>query len=246
MDEDPPFTLMGFVGGLAVGGVIAGCLTLAVFALVTSLIHRRDGAPPSPEPGTYFALGEAPPTPRGSVEPSPGSGPRATSTPTEIPASPTAEVTPTARSTSIPTPTIEPTQETPPTETPAPPPETPVPTVEAPTATRPPVVPTATPSPPDLAVRQVTRLPGGTVRVVVSNVGGDLVGFPVTVIVADQTTRSELLQGGVGLRAGDSVTLESRAFTVTDPMTVIVTVDPSQAVRDADRSNNSISVLLGP
>ena len=116
--------------------------------------------------------------------------------------------------------------------------------MEPPTPTRLPA--TATPRPPDLAVQQVTRLPNGTVRAVIANLGGDLVGFAVQVIVADATTRSESIQAGVGLAAGQAITVQTSGFTVPAEMTVTVTADPAFSIRDADRSNNSVSIVLSP
>jgi uncharacterized protein YraI len=101
---------------------------------------------------------------------------------------------------------------------------------------------------PDLLVTGVSRLPDGRVRVVVSNKGaGDLVGHQVMVVVADPTTRSETLRAsGIGLRAGEAVTLESDTFVVTQPTSVIATADPSYSFPDADRSNNTMTVSLAP
>ena len=66
-------------------------------------------------------------------------------------------------------------------------------------------------------------------------------------IVADPTTRSEILRApGTGLRAGESITLESDSFLVTDPTSVIATVDPSFSYPDGDRSNNTLTITLAP
>ena len=111
--------------------------------------------------------------------------------------------------------------------------------------------PTSTPrpsGPPDLAVTAASRLSDGRVRVTIINRGsGDLVGHQVMAIVADPTTRSETLRApGTGLRAGESITLESDSFLVTEPTPVIATVDPSFSYPDGDRSNNTLTVSLGP
>lgn len=110
---------------------------------------------------------------------------------------------------------------------------------------------TGTPRPagqPDLLVTRTSRLPDGRVQVVVTNKGpADLVGHRVAVVVADPTTRSEMLQAaGTGLRAGESITLESDSFLVTAPTSVIATVDPSYSYPDSDRSNNTLTSSLGP
>lgn len=136
--------------------------------------------------------------------------------PTEVPASSTPLITPT------------------PSNTPA---VTVTPTVQ----------PTRIPGPPDLAVQHVSRLSDGRIQAVIINKGeGNLSGFAVSVVVSDATTRSELLSGGVGLQSGASVTVESSSFTVTQPTMVTVTVDPAATVKDADRTNNSMSVALSP
>lgn len=103
------------------------------------------------------------------------------------------------------------------------------------------------PSPPDLTASRVSRLNDGRIQVVVTNRGGDLVGFQVFVIVADPTTRSEQLRSpGAGLKGGESVTLESDNFTVTEPTSVIVTIDPSFSINDSNRANNSSTTMLAP
>lgn len=90
-------------------------------------------------------------------------------------------------------------------------------------------------------------LPGGRIRAVITNKGaGDVTGFAISAVVFDQTTRSELLNGGTGLKAGASAVVESSNFTITEPTTVTVTVDPSASIKDANRANNSLSVLLTP
>lgn len=110
---------------------------------------------------------------------------------------------------------------------------------------------TSTPRPagqPDLMVSRTTRLADGRVQVVVTNKGsGDLVGHQVMAVVADPTTRSETLRAaGTGLRAGESVTLESDSFLVTASTSVIATVDPSYSYPDSDRSNNTLTSTLAP
>jgi uncharacterized protein YraI len=109
---------------------------------------------------------------------------------------------------------------------------------------------TTTPRPatsPDLTVSRASRLPDGRVQVVVTNNGGDLVGHQVMVVVADPTTRSEILRAsGPGLAGGASITLESDSFVVTAPTSVIATVDPSFSYPDSDRSNNTLTTSLAP
>ncbi len=101
---------------------------------------------------------------------------------------------------------------------------------------------------PDLTVTGVSRLADGRVRVVITNRGsGDLTGFTVFAVVTDPTTRSETLRSnGAGLRAGDSTSLESTTFTVTEPTTVTAVVDPSSSSPDASRGNNAMTVQLAP
>lgn len=101
---------------------------------------------------------------------------------------------------------------------------------------------------PDLTVTGVSRLADGRVRVVITNRGsGDLTGFTVFAVVTDPTTRSETLRSnGAGLRAGDSTSLESTTFTVTEPTTVTAVVDPSSSSPDASRTNNAMTVQLAP
>lgn len=110
---------------------------------------------------------------------------------------------------------------------------------------------TSTPRPagqPDLLVARTSRLADGRVQVVITNKGsGDLVGHQVMVVVADPTTRSEMLRAaGTGLRAGESITLESDSFLVTTPTSVIATVDPSYSYPDTDRTNNTLTSSLAP
>jgi uncharacterized protein YraI len=103
-------------------------------------------------------------------------------------------------------------------------------------------------TPPDLTVTRASRLPDGRVQVVVTNRGAsDLVDHQIMVVVADPTTRSETLRApGTGLRAGQSITLESDTFVVTEPTSVIVTVDPSFSYPDAERGNNTLTAPLAP
>jgi uncharacterized protein YraI len=109
---------------------------------------------------------------------------------------------------------------------------------------------TMTPRPaasPDLTVSRTSRLSDGRVQVVVTNKGGDLAGHQVMVVVADPTTRSEILRAsGPGLAGGASITLESDSFLVTTPTSVIATVDPSFSYPDSDRSNNTLTTSLAP
>jgi uncharacterized protein YraI len=103
-------------------------------------------------------------------------------------------------------------------------------------------------TPPDLAVTRTSRLSDGRVQVVVTNRGAsDLVDHQIMVVVADPTTRSETLRApGTGLRAGQSITLESDSFLVTEPTSVIVTVDPSYSYPDGERGNNTLTTPLAP
>jgi hypothetical protein len=99
-----------------------------------------------------------------------------------------------------------------------------------------------------MSVVRTTRLSDGRVQVVVTNKGtADLVGHLVMVVVADPTTRSETLRAPApGLKAGQSLTLESDSFLVTSQTSVIATVDPSYSFPDGDRSNNTLTTSLGP
>jgi len=113
------------------------------------------------------------------------------------------------------------------------------------------VVPAATSVPAsgggtDMAISSVTRLPDGRVRVVVSNRGpGDVLGSTVFVVVRDLAVRSEQLIGPAStVAAGGSITLTTSGLVVTEDADIQASVDPMGSLRDADRSNNSTTVLL--
>jgi hypothetical protein len=100
--------------------------------------------------------------------------------------------------------------------------------------------------PPDLVVTRVALQLDGTVLVTIGNRGlGPLVGQAASVLVRDRSSNQELISAGTrGLVVGESIQLTTRVFRVNGEAEITALVDPYGAVADADRSNNSMSVVL--
>jgi len=74
-----------------------------------------------------------------------------------------------------------------------------------------------------------------------------LVCLLLFVLVRDLALSGEQLSAPVTiLRAGASVTLQTSTFRVTSAEEVMATVDPFGAIKESDRSNNSLRALLSP
>jgi hypothetical protein len=110
--------------------------------------------------------------------------------------------------------------------------------------------PLATPNnlgPADLRVTRISLRSDGRVNVSVANTGpGDLLNRTVFVRVRNLGSGGETLIYNGSIEAGDDITLTSTSFTVTPPEVVIAIVDPSSALNDPNRSNNSLTVEVTP
>jgi hypothetical protein len=106
--------------------------------------------------------------------------------------------------------------------------------------------PTFVPGLPDLVVTRVGLLPDRRVSVTVTNRGpGDLVGFTVFVQVRDLGVRSEVMSAAIPfLRIGQTLTLETSTFQISGEETIQAIVDPFGSVNEADKSNNTMQVVL--
>jgi hypothetical protein len=106
--------------------------------------------------------------------------------------------------------------------------------------------PTFAPGKPDLVITRVGLLPDRRVSVTVTNRGpGDLVGFTVFVQVRDLGSRSEVMSAPLpSLRVGQTITLETSTFEITGEETIQAIVDPFGSISEADRTNNTMQVVL--
>ncbi|HEY7269460.1 MAG TPA: CARDB domain-containing protein [Dehalococcoidia bacterium] len=106
--------------------------------------------------------------------------------------------------------------------------------------------PSPVPGPVDLVVTKVSLTANNHVAVTVSNRGpGDLVGFTVFAQVRDLGARSETMNAPISLlRAGQTLTLQTSTFTIEGEQTVQAIVDPFGSVPEADKTNNTVQVVL--
>jgi CARDB len=98
---------------------------------------------------------------------------------------------------------------------------------------------------PDLVVTSLSVLADGRFSAVVTNQGdGELKGFAIFVQFRDLASKSELVREEADLAPGESITIRSSAFRLTQDAQIQAIVDPTSSIAESDETNNVLQRLL--